>query len=115
MGVKDLIKKMEELAADGEVESSNNAAPSHKAAAPVTRPAVASPAEDTPKHNIQPAAEQKREPITPAAASNGSAKKNGAQLPADSGPGKEPEDPEKKAKKVQECSVNQTVILMFSH
>ena len=93
MGVKDLIKKMEELAADGKVESSNNAAPSHKAAAPVTRPAVASPAE-------QPAAEPKKEPVTPAAASNGSAKENGAQLPADSGSGKEPEDPEKKAKKV---------------
>ena len=100
MGVKDIIRKMEELAADGKGESSTYAAPSHKAAAPATQPAAANAAEGTPQEKLQPAGEQKGKPVSRAAATNGPAKENGAQLPADAGPGKEPEDPEKKAKRV---------------
>ena len=98
MGVKDLIKKMEDLAA----EASSDAAPSHKAPAPAAEPAVAKRADAPPMHNSQPVAEEMTGPACSASATDGPAKENGAQLPAAAAPGKEPEDPEKKAKKVEE-------------
>ncbi len=96
MGVKDLIRKMEQLAADTSGESGKEAAPSDKTAAPATQSAEGKP--------VQAASVLAGQPATDTASSgpaaNGYAKENGAQLHADAAPGKEPEDPEKKAKKV---------------
>ena len=96
MGVKDLIRKMEQLAANTSGESSKEAAPSDKTAAPATQSAEGKPIQAASVPAGQPAAE----PASSGPATNGYAKENGAQLPADAAPGKEPEDPEKKAKKV---------------
>ena len=109
MGVKDLIKKMEELAADAKSASSSTA-PSDKAAAPATQPAAAEPAEAAPEQSSKPVAEPTPLPASSAPAANGLAKENGSQFPATAAPGKEPEDPEKKAKKVCEPSCNTQMI-----
>jgi hypothetical protein len=147
MGVKDLIKKMEELATNGKGDSSSGAPPSEKKTAPApapveakradaateatkhsisdakpeaassapaaavppreneeitaTAPATPKPADKAPEASKQPASEGKAEPAWSAPAVADAPKQNGAQLPAGIGPVKEPEDPEKKAKKVR--------------
>lgn len=106
MGVKDLIKKMEDLAA----EASSDAAPSHKTPSPATEPAVAKRADAPPNHS-QPALDETTGQASSTSAANGPAQENGAPLPAAAAPGKEPEDPEKKAKKVEKCK---RIVVHFS-
>ena len=101
MGVKDIIKKMEELAADTHAGSTSSAAPTDKAAASATQPAAVQPADAAPMQKIQSDTQQKEQHASSASPANGSAKWNGTQLPAAAPSAKEPEDPEKKAKKVQ--------------
>ena len=101
MGVKDIIKKMEDLASDKQAGSTSNAAPTGKAAASVTQAAAVQPADAAPMPDNQPNTQRTEQHASSAPTLNGPAKENGAQLPAAADSAKEPEDPEKKAKKVQ--------------
>ena len=103
MGVKDIIKKMEELAAPTQAGSTSDAAPADKAATSLTQPAAVQPADAAPLQDNQPDTQQMEQHASSAPPLNGPAKENGAQLPPAAQSAKEPEDPEKKAKKVQCC------------